>query len=81
MTSSRLGRRGYWAKTFFLDLSYKLTPACRLSCLSFVILAFLGLETDTCRSANPVETPRFEIGLPRFTPISPSTTISPLQPC
>jgi hypothetical protein len=44
---SWFGRQWYRVKTFFLELSYKLSPARRLLFLLCIVLAFLGLQTDS----------------------------------
>lgn len=47
LPKSWFGRQWYWVKTFFFELSYRLTPARRLLFVLCIILALLGLETDT----------------------------------
>src|SRR5210317_40881 len=47
LPSNWFGRQWYRVKMFFLELSYKLSPARRLLFMLCVILAFLGLQTDT----------------------------------
>lgn len=52
LPASWFGRQWYRVRTFFLELSYKLSPARRLLFLLCIILAFLGLQTA---SVGPTE--------------------------
>jgi hypothetical protein len=47
LPSSWFGRQWYRIKAFFLELSYRLSPARRLLLLLCLIFAFLGMQTDS----------------------------------
>jgi len=51
LPKSWFGRQWYRVKTFFLELSYRLSPARRLLFVLCVVLAFLGLQSDTLEVA------------------------------